>query len=146
MRQIETTTVIDASPDDVWAVLMDTARYSEWNPFIKRMNGQIALGQRLDIEVCPPGGKGMRFRPRVTVLEEGRELRWLGSVGVPGIFDGSHAFRVEPSGRGTLFAHSETFTGLLVPFMSETLRRTRSGFELMNRALRARVEEGASAA
>ena len=55
MRQIETTTAIDAPPDEVWGVLMDNARYPEWNPFITRMNGQIALGQRLDtLWTTPP--------------------------------------------------------------------------------------------
>ena len=55
------------------------------------------------------------MRPTVVKLEPGRELRWLGSLGVTGLFDGEHGFRVVPEDVGRCrFEHFETFTGLLV--------------------------------
>lgn len=140
MKTIETRIEIDATPEQVWAVLTDTARFAEWNPFIRELSGELAIGSRLDVHIQPPGAKGMRFRPTVRAFEPNRELRWLGKVGVRGLFDGEHRFGLEslPGGR-TLFTHAETFRGLLVPFTSGMLANTRAGFEAMNRALRDRV-------
>ena len=57
----------------------------------------------------------MTFRPTVVKLEPGRELRWLGHLGVQGIFDGEHGFRVVPEDVGRCrFEQFETFRGLLV--------------------------------
>ena len=38
----------------------------------------------------------MRFKPRVLKAEPNRELRWLGHLGIPGLFDGEHIFTIEP--------------------------------------------------
>jgi hypothetical protein len=75
------------------------------------------------------------------------QLRWLGRVVLPGIFDGEHFFQIEPldQGRRTRFIQGERFTGLLVPLLRKNLDRgTREGFEAMNQALKARVEESSS--
>ena len=97
----------------------------------------------LKISVQPVGGKGMTFRPRVLRAVPDQELRWLGRVVLPGIFDGEHFFKIEPldQGRRTRLIHGERFTGLLVPLLRKNLDRgTREGFEAMNQALKARVE------
>ncbi len=84
----------------------------------------------------------MTFRPTVTVFEPGRELRWLGRLGVAGLFDGEHGFRVRAEDVGRCrFEQFETFRGLLVaPLFFMAGAATRQGFEAMNRALKARVE------
>ena len=67
-----------------------------------------------------------------------------GRVVFPGIFDGEHFFKIEPldEGRRTTFIQGERFTGLLVPLFRKNLDRgPREGFEAMNHALKARVEE-----
>ncbi|MGY1915190.1 SRPBCC family protein [Blastococcus sp. SYSU DS0973] len=145
MRQLSVTTAIDATPTVVWDVLIDTAAYAAWNPFIPEVLGALEPGQRLRVRITPPGGKGMTFRPVVTTVVPGRDLAWLGRVGLPGIFDGAHSFAVRPRpGGGTEFTHSEVFRGLLVPVMGAALRRTEAGFAAMNDALRDRAEELAS--
>jgi hypothetical protein len=63
---------------------------------------------------------------------------------LPSIFDGEHFFKIEPldEGRRTRFIQGDQFTGLLVPLLRKNLDRgTREGFEAMNQALKARVEE-----
>ena len=72
------------------------------------------------------------------------ELRWLGRLILPGIFDGEHFFRIEPLDLGlrAKFIQAERFTGLLVPLLRKSLDRgTREGFEAMNQAFKLRVEE-----
>jgi hypothetical protein len=136
-REIE----IDSPPDAVWAVLADTGAYSEWNPFIRRLTGDLRAGAKLEVEIAPPGGRAMTFKPTVLAAEPGRELRWLGRLLLPGLFDGEHRFLLEPLGDGrTRFVQSERFSGFLVRPLRRTLAKTALGFEQMNAALKERVE------
>lgn len=141
MKHLSVTTDISAPPAAVWAALTDLAAFAGWNPFITSADGELAVGSRLAIRIQPPGGRPMTFRPAVTALESGRRLEWLGRLGVPGIFDGRHSFELTelPDG-GTRLVQEETFSGVLVPLMGQTLERTRDGFALMNEALRERAE------
>ena len=145
MKQLRAELEIEASGEHVWRVLTDFAAYPEWNPFIPRINGEIRPGGRLEVRLQPPGAKGMTFRPTVLKAEANRELRWRGRLWLPGLFDGEHAFTIEPSAANRVrFTQSETFTGLLVPLVSRTLEATRRGFEEMNQALKRRVEQAAA--
>ena len=70
-----------------------------------------------------------------------RFFQWLGSLGVRGVFDGRHSFRLSPTEHGTRFEHREDFTGLLSFLMSGSRRdQTEAGFRAMNESLRARAE------
>jgi hypothetical protein len=51
-----------------------------------------------------------------------------------------HEFLLEPVHGPTRLRHRERFTGLLVPFLTRTLRRTARGFEELNQALKQRAE------
>ena len=147
MREIHTEIEIDAAPEEVWRVLTDFDAYPEWNPFVTSVRGEPAVGARLDIFVQVPEGRGMRFRPKVLRVEPARELRWLGTLPVPGLFNGEHIFQLEPAGEGrTRFLHGERFTGLLIPFMGGVLEKTERGYVLMNEALKRRVEGAAARA
>jgi hypothetical protein len=137
---ITTHLTLDSPVEDVWEALTTLPEYGEWNPFITSASGTLALGERLDLTIDPPGGRPMRFKPWVTAVDQHRYVEWLGRVGMPGIFDGRHSFTLTAmtSGR-TLLQQSETFSGALIPFAGSVLDRTRVGFEEMNEALGHRV-------
>ena len=138
---LTTSTEIDASPEAVWAVLSDLPSYPSWNPFIREASGQLAAGERLDLRMQPDGGRAMRFRPTVLKAEPGRELRWLGRLVAPGVFDGEHRFAIEPTAGGSRLTQEERFTGILVPLLAKGLRkRTLPAFEQMNEAVKERAE------
>jgi hypothetical protein len=141
-KQILTETDIEAGSERVWEVLADLEAYPGWNPMIRRASGELVPGERLQLHFEPEGQRGRNFRPRLLVVEPGRELRWLGSPGFPGFFESEHYFLLEDSGGGrTHLAHGMDVWGLLVPFMAGWAERTsRAPFEDMNRALKARVE------
>jgi len=136
---------IDALPERVWQELTDIGSYGDWNPFVRRITGDLARGQRLVVRIAPPGGREMTFRPTVLVVEPAKELRWLGRLLVPGVFDGEHRFVLAelPNGR-TRFTQSECFSGLLVGLSRGTLAKTCDGFAQMNAALKARAERTAA--
>ena len=131
-----------APAERVWAILMAAERWAEWNPFAK-VSGRFAVGERVFVTLTPPGKGTSTFRPTVVRMEPGRELRWIGSLGVRGLFDGEHGFRVtaEDVGRSR-FEQFEMFTGLLAaPILWAVRDATRQGFEAMNRALKKRAED-----
>lgn len=144
MRRISTFIDIEAPASRVWAVLMDFPAYADWNPFVRRITGSRAVGSTLQVTVQPDGGHAMTFAPEVLACIPERQFRWRGRVVVAGVFDGEHAFEITPSAPGACrFLHTETFRGVLVPLvMRGAMRaRTEAGFEAMNQALKARVEQ-----
>ncbi len=98
MHQITTEIEINAPASRVWTILTDFARYPEWNTFIRKLEGQPIVGNRLRALIQPPGLKAMTFRPVVLKAEPERELRWLGRLFLPRLFDGEHSFAIEPLG------------------------------------------------
>jgi len=142
MKEIRTEIDIEASAGRVWDSLTDFPAFPEWNPFIRRISGEPKVGTKLEVLMQSSGTRGMTFRPTVMKLERDRELRWLGRLAVPGLFDGEHIFEIEELGaRRVHFVQRERFRGILVPLLARSLDRdTKRGFEAMNRALRARAE------
>lgn len=142
MHEVRTEIEINATAERVWAVLTDFRRHAEWNPFVRRIEGELREGGRLVVSVQPQGGRGMTFRPTVLKAAPNRELRWLGRLLMPGVFDGEHYFQIEEAEGGKCrLVHGERFSGVLVKMMRGSLEGgTRAGFEAMNRALKARAE------
>ncbi|HET7087642.1 MAG TPA: SRPBCC domain-containing protein [Anaerolineae bacterium] len=143
MKELRTEIEIQATAERVWQLLTDFASFPQWNPFIRQANGEVRAGARLNVHVQPSGASGMTFQPTVLKAEPNRELRWLGRLVIPGLFDGEHIFTIEPVGEGRVrFTQREIFTGLLVPLLARGLdTNTRRGFEEMNQALKARAEQ-----
>ena len=145
MRQLRTHIEIEATPERVWEVLTDFAAYPEWNPFIQTIEGQAAPGSNLEVRIAPPGGRAMSSKPTVLEVSPRQELRWLGRVLVPGLFDGEHSLLIEPVDDSRVrFVQAERFTGVLVPLFGKSLEKTHRGFTAMNEALKRRAEATAS--
>jgi hypothetical protein len=140
--ELRTEIEIQAPALAVWKVLVDFAAYRDWNPFIPHITGELRVGAKLEVLITPPESREMTFRPKVLVLDEGRELRWLGHFLVPGLFDGEHFFRLhELTEERTRLSHGEDFTGILVRLAGRGLTNSARGFVYMNQALKRRVEE-----
>lgn len=141
-RKIQTEILINASPQQVWEVLSDFGRYPAWNPFILYLSGQKTEGSHLKVIIRPPQMKAVTMRPRLIAWREASEIRWKGSLLLPGIFDGEHYFLLQKSGQNaTRFMHGENFNGIIVGLLEKVISRTLQGFELMNQALKAESEK-----
>jgi hypothetical protein len=141
-RRIETEIEINAPAARVWALLTDFDGMGSWNPFIRSISGTLAQGARLSVRIVPPGKSGMRFKPTVISVRPERELRWLGHLFVPGIFDGEHYFLLEPIGeQRTRLTQGEKFSGVLLGLLSGTLSATKAGFQAMNMAVKLQAEQ-----
>lgn len=120
---------------------MDFKKYPDWNPFLVSIKGQKIVGKHLQIKTKTPSGKIMNFEPIILKCVLNDEFRWRGKLGIRGILDGEHYFALEEiSPSQTRFIHGEFFSGILVGFISETLKDTENGFYKMNEAIKSRCE------
>ena len=142
-KEIKTEILIHATPEKVWVVLTDFDNYKNWNPFIQSITGEVAVGNTITARLEPPGARGMTIRPKVLAFTPNKELRWLGHLLVPGLFDGEHSFELIDKGNGTTtFRETEKFTGILIPFFENMLdNNTTNGFNLMNQKLKESAEQ-----
>src|SRR5258708_6249669 len=105
---------IQATPQQVWAVLADTADYPTWNPFIVSSGGDVRVGATLT-NVMHDATGNTTFTPTVEVVAPGRELRRIGRVGPGGIFDGQHTFTIRQLGTDRVrVPQPEDFAGIAV--------------------------------
>ena len=143
--EVRTEIEISAPAAEIWKVLLDFRRYPEWNPFIVRIAGEPEVGSRLAITLSlPDSNREREIGPRLLRCDAERELRWLGHLGMKGLFDGEHFFRLEARGDGTTrVVHGEDFSGILLRFMLNQVTEATRGFVYMNQALKRRVEQGA---
>ena len=140
MREISASIHIDAAPDQVWNTLTDLDGYPSWNPFIREASGEVAVGETLTLRMFPVKGRPMSFKPKVLAADTSRELRWIGHLILPGVFDGEHRFTLTPTNGGTDLVQSEKFSGLLVQLGRKTIDNTADSFRLLNEALKKQVE------
>jgi hypothetical protein len=138
---IRTEIVIDCTPGQVWQVLTATAEYPAWNPMISRLTGELREGNVIEFTEGT-GSDSMTFHPRILRVRTAQELRWKGSVLMPGLFDGEHRFLLEKQGSQTRLIQSEQFTGLLVGRLTRgILSETTDQMIAMNTALKQRCEQ-----
>lgn len=151
-HQPRATVEIDAPLDRVWAVMLDTAAYGVWNPFVVRVDGPSppTVGDPIRLHVRFARGRA-RSPERVTVLEppadgpDGVRRAALAYVyeGVParlGLVRGTRWQRLSrPPGGLTTYATVEEFSGPLVRLAGPA--RVQDGFERHAAALRRRCEE-----
>lgn len=145
MKSIKTEIVINAEVEKVWKILTDFEKHPNWNPFIKRIEGEKVKGKTIGVTIQPPSGGGMTFNPVVLKFESNSEFRWKGKLGIKGIFDGEHYFILERiNDSQTKFIHGEDFSGVLVWIMGKALDKTKDGFNLMNNALKKEAEKNSN--
>ena len=143
---ISSTIDIAATRDAVWKVLTDFAGYREWNPIMKQIEGTAREGGELVVHMSGNGGRGSTFKPKVLGVIPGQELRWLGKLGLGGLFDGEHFFIFTTNDDGTTrLTHGEISSGLLPALMKHRLEESdredaEARARMFNRALKNRVE------
>ncbi|MBU4536301.1 MAG: SRPBCC domain-containing protein [Euryarchaeota archaeon] len=142
MKEIYTEIEINAPAKVVWDILTDFDHYPQWNPFIQEISGDQTVGAQIEVFIKSPNSNGIKFKPKILSYKPEEELRWLGALWIPKLFDGEHSLIIEEIDENKiLFIQKEKFTGLLVPLVSSMLNDTESGFKNMNRALKREAED-----
>jgi hypothetical protein len=138
MMQFSTTIAIQASAEAVWAILTDAARYAEWDPGMLRLEGQIALGEKLTIYTKSAPNRA--FTPVVAEFDPPRRMVW--QSGLPlGLFTGERTFTLEPLDSGQVRFHmQEVFSGPLLGMFGGSIPDLNPTFAAFGEALKARAE------
>jgi hypothetical protein len=141
-REIATEIDIDAPLARVWAVLVDTPRYPQWNPFIVALRGELSVAQDIRFLFRIPPARRLPGRATVLKVVPGVELRWAGRLLWPWLFRAEHYHLLLPvEGGHTRLLHGEIFSGLAAALAWPLLRLyAQPVFVRFNQALRERVE------
>ena len=100
------------------------------------------VGSQIYVHIKPPNSNAMKFKPKLLKYEPEKEIRWIGKFYLPKLVDGEHSLSIKKlDNENVLFVQKETFSGLLVPFISGLLKDTKTGFELMNKELKKEAEQ-----
>jgi hypothetical protein len=62
-RTIETAIEIRASTQRVWDILRATNAYTEWNPFVRSIEGVFERGKTIEVVLQQPGGGSFTVKP-----------------------------------------------------------------------------------
>jgi hypothetical protein len=143
LKEIHTEIDIKASSEIIWDILTDFDNYSQWNPFIRQINGAPTVGTKLKINIKTTKGKSRNYHPTVTKVEPYHELRWFGKSIIPGMFNGERIFALESLKANYVhLVHKEIFTGFLVSLIGNSLDRDMyQSFVNMNEALKEKAEQ-----
>jgi hypothetical protein len=137
---------IDAPIEVVWAVMLDTAAYAEWNPFVVRADcASPQVGEPIVLHVRWANGKGTRSPERITVVEPPHDgvatLAYVyeGIGAKLGLVRGTRFQRLtQQPGGSTSYATVEEFSGPLVRLAGPA--RVEEGFRRHAAALKQRAE------
>lgn len=120
MKAFETTLLIPAPPDRIWALLTDAQAYPRWNPTVTRVDGTIRLGEKITVHARISPDRA--FPVTVAALETNQRMVW--SSGMPlGAFKGERTFTLtpRPDGAGVDFKMREEFTGWLSGLITKSI-------------------------
>jgi uncharacterized protein YndB with AHSA1/START domain len=137
MKAFEASTTINAPADRVWAVLVDTPAWPEWDPSCERIEGKVAPGAT--IKAFSKLAPGRAFPVKVSELVPNERMIWTGGMPL-GLFRGVRSFTLAPEGGGTKFAVREVFSGPMLALIGRSLPDMSEAFQGFVRGLKKRSE------
>lgn len=140
MRFYEAASDIAASPESVWAVLVDGAAWSSWNSGVDAVDGTIAAGERITIH--SQAAPGRAFPVTVSGFDPPRTLRFSGGMPL-GLFRGVRTYILSPEADGgTAFRMREEYSGPLLPLIWRSMPDLGRSFANFAEGLKRRAESG----
>jgi len=138
MKEFEASTTIAATPERVWEILVDGAAYPEFDPSCERVEGEIALGNK--IKVFSHLSPGRAFPVKVVEMDPARRMTWQGGMPL-GLFKGVRTFNLAPRPDGQVeFRLHEVFSGPMLPLIAGSLPDMNEAFQGFCDGLKARAE------
>ena len=137
MKSYEAKSVIDASPEQVWAALVDAPGYPSWNSGVDKVDGRIAAGEKITVHAAVNPGRA--FPVKVTDFQPASRMTWSGGMPL-GLFKGVRTFTLTPRGESTEFTVREEYTGPLLPLIWRSMPDLGPSFDQFATGLKHRVE------
>jgi len=139
-KSVHTERIIPASPEAIWAVLVDTDKYPEWNPVLVEAPGTMKVGASIPYQLREPNGRQYALTATVARVEPGVALEQKG--GIPGVLTFHHQYRLEAVDGGTRVVQHEDYRGIGVWAWDHTW--VQPAYARVNDALAERVSALAS--
>ena len=140
-KKVETQIEINATPEQVWAVLTDFEKMPEWSSSFQGIKGDFKEGGKATSYFKKPVGKGnMEFEHTLIDFEEGVSFGWSDPFAM-GMKD-HHVYRLEelPNGN-TLFIQTDGVQGGATFLMGRLVAHNmKSMYNKFNKELKDRVE------
>ena len=142
MRSYEAAARIDASPELVWALLVDVGSWRDWDSGVDRVDGRVALGERLTLFATM-----IRDRPftvTVTEIRPGEAMRWRGGLPLGlAVIERTYHLDAQEDG-GTVLTVREDHTGPFAALLARSTPDLNPSFRQFCAGLKARAEGRAS--
>jgi hypothetical protein len=127
MKAFAVNTTIRAIPERIWSLLTDATGYMRWNNTVEKVEGKIALGER--VTVRPKINPGRAFPVKVTEFETPRRMVWTGGLPL-GLFKGERVFTLSAGSNGEVeFSMREEYTGLMAPLIGRSIPDLQPAFD-----------------
>jgi hypothetical protein len=129
---------INASPEKIWGILTDASKYTDWDPGMLKLEGNIAPNGKLNIwaKISPKRA----FKVTVSEFVPNRKMVWVSGMPL-GLFKGERTFTLEPLGNNKVnFTVQEVFSGLLLPLIGRTVPDMNPTFAAFAKGLKDRAE------
>lgn len=136
MRSYEASSLIQATPERVWSVLTDAAAWPDWDSGVTKVDGRVALGEKLSVTV---EANPRSFPVKVAELSAPERMVFLGGMPV-GLFTGRRTYTLVPEGAGTRFTMREEYTGPLAGMIFKSIPDLGPSFRQFAEGLKQRAE------
>ncbi len=138
MKRFASTVVIIATPERIWSILTDAARYPDWNTTVSKVEGRIAPGVRIVVHAVISPGRA--FPVKVTAFDPPRRMVWRGGMPL-GLFVGERVFELTSTSPGSVqFSMRESFAGPLASLIGRTIPDLQPAFDEFAAALKREAE------
>lgn len=140
MKEFKVSKDIAADPQTIWDLLTDAGSIADWNPAVDRVEGTIALGEKVKVYV--PLSPGRAFPAKVTQFDPPSQMTWTGGMPL-GLFKGVRTWTLTPAGGNTNFTMHEVYKGPLARLIVRTIPDMTDSFEQYAAGLKTKAESAA---
>jgi hypothetical protein len=138
MKAYDATSVIQAAPATIWAILTDAPGYANWDSGVLGVDGRIAPGEPL--KLVSEANPKRSFSLKVTEFRPDERMTWEGGMPL-GLFRGVRTFTLSPQADGTRFTVREQYTGALLPMIWRSMPDLGPSFQKFATGLKRRAEQ-----
>lgn len=127
---------INASPERVWQVLTNTQAYSEWNPTMQLVKGEIKEGNKVTYKFTQNTDNSYDVSATVKQIITNKLLNQSG--GIPIMLTYNHKYILESLGNNTKMIIHEDYRGIGVNFWNP--KPVEEAYGKLNEVLKKRAE------
>jgi uncharacterized protein YndB with AHSA1/START domain len=138
-KTFATETRINAPRERIWALLTDAPTYPAWNTTVDRVEGRIALHEKIRVFAKIQAGRA--FPVRVATFVPDERMVWVGGMPL-GLFKGERTYTLTPDGDATVFAMREVYSGPMAGLITRSIPDLQPAFDEFAAALKRRAEAG----